>query len=316
MRSSNIRYKKDARIISSSSTYDRGPIDFKSRVSEKEGDIMNIAIRDVATIPPSTSIMGAAKTMITYGTRLLPITDAGTNRLVGMVSCLDIVDFLGGGMRHNLVANRYNGNLFAAINEKVKEIMNNDVKSVTTHTSLKDALNIMYTTGVGGLPILDEEERVKAMLSERSFVKLVERENTGKSVREWMSNNVKTVSPDISVKEVTKAMIRFGYRRLPIVKDDILLGIVTSYDIIRYIGSGEVFNKLDYEKIQESLNIPIKNLISRNVVWSRSNLDLGEAARLMMKENIGSLPIIDEGVLSGILTERDFVRAMMSTTTA
>ncbi|MFQ6121332.1 MAG: CBS domain-containing protein [Methanosarcinales archaeon] len=311
VRSGNIRHKKDARIISSSSTYDRGPIEFKSRISEKEGDIMNIAIRDVATIPPSTSIMGAAKTMITHGTRLLPITDAGTNRLVGMVSCLDIVDFLGGGMRHNLVANRYNGNLFAAINEKVREIMNSDVKSVTIHTSLKDALNIMYTTGVGGLPILDEEERVKAMLSERSFVKLVEGENTGKSVREWMSTNVKAVSPDISIKEVTKAMIRFGYRRLPIVKDDILLGIVTSYDIIRYLGSGEVFNKVDYGKIIESLNIPIKNLISRNVVWSRSNIDLGEAARLMIKENIGSLPLIDEGVLSGFLTERDFVRAMI-----
>jgi len=118
MKRQNIN-RSDIRAMDSTGVMDRGAVDIKSRVSHNQGDIMAIASKDIVTLPPTTNIMGTAKTMLKYGFRRVPIADAGTNRLVGIITSLDIVDFLGGGLRHNIVKNRYKGNLAAAINEDV-----------------------------------------------------------------------------------------------------------------------------------------------------------------------------------------------------
>ncbi|MBN2488816.1 MAG: CBS domain-containing protein, partial [Methanosarcinaceae archaeon] len=75
-------------------------------------------------------------------------------------------------------------------------------------------------------------------------------------------------------------------------------------------GSGDAFNKLITGNIHEAFDQPISSLIARDVVWASSYMDLGNAAALMVKKNVGSLPIIDDGTLCGILTEQDFLRAM------
>jgi len=145
----------------------------KKNISEFQGEIHAIASKNVITLPPTTNIMTTAKTMLKYGYRRVPISDAGTNRLVGIVTSLDIVDFLGGGLRHNLVMNRYNGNLSAAINEDVREIMRKDVISLTINSSINEALLTMIEKNIGGLPILDDHSAVVGMVSERDFVKTV-----------------------------------------------------------------------------------------------------------------------------------------------
>src|SRR4030067_61439 len=135
------------------------PLDFKSRISEHQGDIMTIASKDVVTIPPTMSVIGAVKTMTNKGFRRLPIADAGTNRLKGIVTSTDIVDFLGGGTRHLIVKNRFKGNLLAAVNGSISEIMEENVICMNEKDSLKDALNIMIKKNVGGIPITDGDSR-------------------------------------------------------------------------------------------------------------------------------------------------------------
>ena len=62
-------------------TSDRGPKEFKTRIVEKEGDIMIIANRDVVTAAPTTPIRDVAKLMQEFHYRRIPITDAGTQKL-------------------------------------------------------------------------------------------------------------------------------------------------------------------------------------------------------------------------------------------
>jgi CBS domain-containing protein len=105
-------------------------------------------------------------------------------------------------------------------------------------------------------------------------------------------------------------MIKKGFRRLPIVKDNILIGIITASDIMRYLGNGDVFQKLMTKNSTDAFQIPIKGLILRDIVWTPSNIDIGEAAALMLNNKVGALPIIDDGELCGILTERDIIKAL------
>ena len=202
------------------------PLDFKSRISEHEGDIMTIASKDVVTIPPTMSIMGAVKTMLGKGFRRIPIADAGTNRLKGIVTSQDIVDFLGGGQRHLIVKNKFNGNLLAAVNGSISEIMEENVITLNVKDSLKDVLKTLIKENIGGLPITDSDNRVKAIVSERDFVFLLSGVITGKTVSEYMSKNIVTAPPDMTVEAAAKSMINNGFRRLPLVRDNVLVGII------------------------------------------------------------------------------------------
>jgi CBS domain-containing protein len=310
MKRQNIN-RSDIRAMDSTGVMDRGAVDIKSRVSHNQGDIMAIASKDIVTLPPTTNIMGTAKTMLKYGFRRVPIADAGTNRLVGIITSLDIVDFLGGGLRHNIVKNRYKGNLAAAINEDVREIMKKDVVSLGVNDNISSAIKTMIEKNIGGIPIVDDDDVVVGIVSERDFVRTVADITTSKSVNKYMSDKVVTASPDISVGEATRTMIEKGFRRIPIVKEDVLLGIVTASDIMRYLGSGEIFQKLMTGDVSDAFQVPLKSLILRDIVWTNSSIDIGEAAALMLKNKVGALPIIDDGELCGIITERDIIKALV-----
>jgi len=289
---------------------DRGPLQFDSRHAKRTSEVLSAASPDVVTVPPTTTIMGAIKTMTFYGFSRLPIADAGTKRLIGFVTSVDIVDFLGGGLRHNLLREKYGGNIFTAINADIREIMSTKLTYASSNSSLNDVLRQMYEKNVGGLPIVDDETRIKAIITEEDFVRFCSGQETGLSVESFMSPNVVTAPAQTTIEKMTRMIIQKGFRRMPVVQDDVLMGMVTASDIVKYLGSGDAFEKVVTGDIGEVMNQPIKSLIKRSMMVTEKKADLGAAARRMMDNDIGSLPVMDKGSLAGILTERDFVRAL------
>ncbi|CAG0950115.1 MAG: CBS domain-containing protein [Candidatus Methanoperedens sp.] len=286
------------------------PIDFKSRISEKTGDIMGIASNNVITIPPTMPIIEAVKTMLNHGFRRIPVTDAGTNHLKGIITSNDIVNFLGGGKKNLLVKNKFKGNLLAAVNGSISEIMETNVISLNVKDSLKDALNTMLKEKIGGIPIIDEDGTVKAIVSERDFVFLISGIVTGNTVEGFMSKKIVTAPSDMSVGAAAKSMINNGFRRLPVLRDNVLIGIITASDIMRFLGDGDMFDRLVTGNAREVFQVPVSTLLTREIIFTKSDVDLGEAANVMMDKDVGSLPVLEDGELKGIITERDLVRAM------
>jgi CBS domain-containing protein len=289
---------------------ERGPLQFDSRQTKRTGGILNIATSEVVTAPPTTTIMGAIKTMTHYGFSRLPITDAGTNRLMGFVTSVDIVDFLGGGLRHNLLKEKYNGNIFTAINADISDIMSTKLTYATDKFSLNEALSLMYEKNVGGLPIVDDDTRIKGIVTEEDFTAIVAGLDTDIAVDAYMSSNVVTAPAQTAIEKMTRMIIQKGFRRTPVVQDGVLIGLVTASDIMKYMGSGEAFQKVVTGDISEVMALPIKSLIKRDMVTIEPKADLGTASKKMVDNGIGCLTVMDKGSLSGILTERDFVRAL------
>lgn len=302
--------QRDDRMPISPGSGDRGPLQFDSRPAKRLGEVLSVASPSVVTAPPTTTIMGAIKTMIYYGFSRLPIADAGTGRLIGFVTSVDIVDFLGGGLRHNLLSEKYKGNIFTAINADIREIMSTKLIYASDKLSLNDALKLMYEQNVGGLPIVDEDTRIKAIITEEDFVRFSAGIETGLNVESYMSANVITAPAQTTIEKMTRMIIQKGFRRMPVVQDGVLMGMVTASDIMRYMGSGDAFEKVVTGDIGEVMNLPLKSLIKHNLVITEKAADLGLAARKMVENDIGSLPVMDKGSLVGILTERDFVRAL------
>lgn len=302
--------QKNDRMPIAPGSGDRGPLQFDSRHAKRASDVVGVASPDVVTVPPTTTIMGAIKTMTFYGFSRLPIADPGTKRLIGFVTSVDVVDFLGGGLRHNLLREKYGGNIFTAINADITEIMSTRLTYASDKATLNDVLKLMYEKNVGGLPIVDEETRIKAIITEEDFVRFCRGLDTGLAVEAFMSPNVVTAPAQTTIEKMTRMIIQKGFRRMPVVQDGVLMGMVTASDIMKYLGSGEAFEKVVTGDIGEVMNQPIKSLIKRSLLATEKKADLGQAARKMMDNDIGSLPVMDKGSLVGILTERDYVRAL------
>jgi CBS domain-containing protein len=119
---------------------------------------------------------------------------------------------------------------------------------------------------------------------------------------------VQVINPTTTIFEAAKAMTSQGFRRLPIVSDKKLVGIVTVMDILRYFGSKQVFQHLQAGTVTKVLQTPIAEVATRTVVTVEPQMDVGEAAKLMRENKIGAVLVVKDSKIVGIITERDFFK--------
>jgi CBS domain-containing protein len=289
--------------------FDRGPVDFKSHIVQQNGEIMAVATRDVVSVPPTTTIMGAVETMTECGFRRLPVTDAGTGKLRGIVTSGDVINFMGGGDKYRLVQVKHGGNLIAAVNESVRAIMTRQLETLPDSSRIKDAVAIIVNKKVGGLPIVNNDGILAGIITERDVMRVLAAENSTLAVEDVMTSSLRVTQPDCPIAEVTRDMTQHRFRRLPVVSDEVLYGIITATDIMRYIGSREVFSRLSTGDVAEVMELPVRTLIAGDLFTTTPQESINEAARQMLEKNIGALPVINDTRLVGLVTEFDLVRA-------
>jgi len=291
---------------------DHGPLDLKAHPSRKrEGDILNIAKSQVVTMAPTTPIYDAMKTMVKAGFRRMPVAEPATKRLLGIITATDIVNFLGGGDKFQLVQRKYNGNFFKAINEPIKSVMTQDVIYVYTTSTISQALEIMKNHKIGGLPVVDMDKRVRAILTERDMISFFAGMISGVKVVNVMSLKLVTATPSMSIYEAERTMVEKGFRRLPIVVNGKVVGMATARTILRFFGSGEVFKHLQSGTMAQVLQTSVLEAATKDVYFVSPDADVGEAAEIMRQKNVGSVLVSKEERLVGIVTERDFFKLIV-----
>lgn len=130
-------------------------------------------------------------------------------------------------------------------------------------------------------------------------------------VRDWMSRELVTVTPDTTVLEAGQLMVGRTIRRLPVVEDGILVGIVTYGDVRGARASAS--SGLDIWELSYILSkLTIREIMTPNPVTISPDETIGAAAQLMLKYMIGGLPVLDhQGQLMGIITESDIFRVVV-----
>lgn len=287
----------------------KGPVSLKGSTARKrEGEILHMARSPVVTTAPTTPIYDAIKIMSKEGFRRIPIADPGTKVLTGIVTATDLIDYLGGGKKFEIVQQKFAGNIFKAINEPIKLIMTQKVFSVKTTAKISEAIQLMKEKNVGGLPVVDEENHVRAIITERDVAHMFADRISGVKVYQLMTEKVVTALPKTTIFEVEKTMTTQGFRRLPVVSDGKVIGIITAMDIVRFFGSGKVFEHLQSGTITQVLNTPALEIAAKKVETIEPEADVGQAAKIMRDKKIGALPVVKDEELAGIITERDFFK--------
>jgi CBS domain-containing protein len=288
-----------------------GPLSLKMHAKKRsEGEIMQIAKTPVLTMAPTTPIEDAIRLLSKEGFRRIPIASPATKLLVGILTATDIVDYLGGGKRFDIIQQKHAGNYFKAISEPVKIVMNQTVVSIKSSAKIRDALELMKKENVGGLPVVDDQNRVKAIVTERDIATLFSDRLSGVKVAQIMSDNIVTALPKTTVFEAEKTMSGQGFRRLPIVVDGKVVGIITSMDIVRFFGSGQVYKYLRSGTLGQVLSTPALEIATKHVSTISPDADIGQAAKVMREKRIGAIPVVESDKLVGIITERDFFKVI------
>lgn len=130
-----------------------------------------------------------------------------------------------------------------------------------------------------------------------------------KRVQESMSSPVAAFSEETCLVVAVEAMRTRHVRHLCVVRQTRVVGIVSDRDVKRALPSalaGAV--RMDYEAILEET--PLSRVMSRAPVCIASQAPLARAVSLMLEHRISALPVVDDGVLVGMLTETDCLRAL------
>lgn len=280
---------------------------------------MKIASKDVISIPPSKSIKDTAKVMMEHQFRRLPVTDPGSGKVLGIVTVMDILDFFGGGNKFNIIEKKYSDNFLAAINEPVREIMSRDVICLSEKSSVYDVVDVMLANQIGALPIVDGDENLVGIVTERDIALSLAGEIDDRTAQDYMSTKVFTTTPGTPIESACKIMVRNGLRRIPIVggEADIskaakkLLGIVTSTDLIRFFNAKEFFDNLNSNAASEVLEkTKVSDIMVKDAIIVEAEDTIGEICELFKISNIGGVPVVKDDVVIGIITERDILRAV------
>jgi acetoin utilization protein AcuB len=132
----------------------------------------------------------------------------------------------------------------------VEDRMTSDPVTITTNTSLKDALELVRSKSFRHLPVLDEDGGLVGIVTEKSLVYASPTPTTTLSIFEVdyilsrtkvgqvIQGSVITVGPDLPIEEAARVMIDHRIGCLPVVEDEKLVGIISDTDIFRVFVEG------------------------------------------------------------------------------
>ena len=130
-------------------------------------------------------------------------------------------------------------------------------------------------------------------------------------VGERMSHPVITVSPNSPMQEAHKLMRDEKIRRLPVVNDrGKLVGIVSESDLL-HASPSDASSLSVWEMNYLLSKIAVKDIMTRDVITVRTDTPLEDAARNMVDNKIGGLPVVRDDEVIGIITETDLFKVFL-----
>lgn len=126
-----------------------------------------------------------------------------------------------------------------------------------------------------------------------------------------MTRNPVTATPDMSIAEASNLMKQEKVHRLPVLdKEKRLVGIITEKDIL-YATPSPASSLSIHEMAYLLSKLTVKKLMSKNVVTITKDTTVEEAARMMVDQDLSSLPVLEGDKLIGIVTKSDMFKILL-----
>lgn len=127
--------------------------------------------------------------------------------------------------------------------KQARQVMGTEVVTVTKDVKLTKAMKIMLDNRISGLPVVDSNKKLIGIITEHDIVNFAfSGDADATNAGEAMTTELLTFAPDVSLERIVNCFATNRVRRVPIVEDEMVVGIVSRRDIMREMLSmyGEV----------------------------------------------------------------------------
>ncbi len=169
--------------------------------------------------------------------------------------------------------------------------MTQDVVSVEIPGNRDDVLKILKRTGISGVPVI-KDGQIVGIITRKDLLRKPDETQLGL----LMTPDPITIGPDATIADAARIMVRHGIRRLPVVEDHRLVGLLSVSDLILAIA-------------QMKCTVPIRDVYTSQTfaIWEETPLTV--VGRVMEISGFDAIPILDaDNTLRGIISERDLIR--------
>ena len=129
-------------------------------------------------------------------------------------------------------------------------------------------------------------------------------------VRDIMTQQPLAISPQTTLPDAMRLMKEHGFRRLPVLQHKKLVGIVTDRDLKEAMPSNAT--SLSIWELNYLLSkLEVREIMQNPVFTVTENMFVQDAAKLMLEKKIGGLPVMNKGILTGVITVTDVLKAFV-----
>jgi len=169
--------------------------------------------------------------------------------------------------------------------------MTSDVVRVEIPGNRDDVLKILKRTGISGVPVIKNKKLV-GIITRKDLLRKPEETQLGL----LMTSKPVTISADADMREAARLLITHKIRRLPVVENSKLVGLLSVADLIHAIAQMKITDQIRDAYMSQTF-----------ALWEDTPLPL--VGRVMEISGVDSIPILDsESRLQGIVSERDLIR--------
>lgn len=119
---------------------------------------------------------------------------------------------------------------------EAKKIMKTNLITVKKDTPIYEAIRVLVDCNITGLPVVNDDKTLAGIISEKDVLKLLyESEDQPDTVEQFMTEDVVTFDQDDNIVDITDSFLEHHFRRVPILADGKLVGIISRKDIISHI---------------------------------------------------------------------------------
>ncbi|MDH5181934.1 MAG: CBS domain-containing protein [Gammaproteobacteria bacterium] len=122
---------------------------------------------------------------------------------------------------------------------RVKDFMQTNLVTINAEMEMMEAVRIMVEHGVSGVPVVDEQNNLIGIITEKDCMNIVLNASYynewGGSVKEFMSTEVESVDDNMSLTDISEKFIRGPYRRFPVADNGRLVGQVSRHDVLKVL---------------------------------------------------------------------------------
>ncbi|MCF7972323.1 MAG: CBS domain-containing protein [Phycisphaerae bacterium] len=185
------------------------------------------------------------------------------------------------------------------------------VVSVEQDESVYTAIGILVDKHLSGLPVVDQGKLV-GIISEKDVLGvLYESQHVTGNVSDYMTKEVLSFDIEDSLEDIALALINHNFRRVAILEEGNLCGIISRADLIQdYVSSHKIPSwQEDCDGVD---NVPLaKDVMKYGLLTVGRQTTLFEAAEILFPKKLTGLPVVDNGMhLQGIVSEKDILRTL------